>query len=163
MLMCRYSGTEQLLPRSPRGRWFHITSDYKPSTYPFAESNLCTPPPPMCVRVFLLSCLVSPQRVFIHYVLGKMLLLFFLCHPGTLATCDGQAYLRNRYANRDLVTTESELVSYAPSSYTSAAAENIKLHECCSRKYQNRAQITSLSPFTFFFSTEVLVVSSLAG
>ncbi|CAM9202720.1 unnamed protein product [Scytosiphon promiscuus] len=49
------------------------------------------------------------QRVFIHYVLGKMLLLFFLCHPGTLATCDGQAYLRNRYANRDLVKTEAEL------------------------------------------------------
>ncbi|CAN0034789.1 unnamed protein product [Ectocarpus fasciculatus] len=38
-----------------------------------------------------------------------MLMLFFLCHPGTLATCDGQAYLRNRYANRDLVKTESEL------------------------------------------------------
>ncbi|CAN0397868.1 unnamed protein product, partial [Ectocarpus sp. 8 AP-2014] len=49
------------------------------------------------------------QRVFIHYVLGKMLMLFFLCHPGTLATCDGQAYLRNRYANRDLVKTETEL------------------------------------------------------
>lgn len=49
--------------------------------------------------------------MFVHYVLGKMALLFFLCHPGTLATCDGQAYLRNRYANRDLVTTESELVS----------------------------------------------------
>lgn len=66
-----------------------------------------------------LSVLLSPcvrgspsQRVFIHYVLGKMLLLFFLCHPGTLATCDGQAYLRNRYANRDLVKTEAELVSY---------------------------------------------------
>ncbi|CAN0605629.1 unnamed protein product [Ectocarpus sp. 12 AP-2014] len=40
-----------------------------------------------------------------------MLMLFFLCHPGTLATCDGQAYLRNRYANRDLVKTETELVS----------------------------------------------------
>ncbi|CAN0113401.1 unnamed protein product [Ectocarpus sp. 12 AP-2014] len=38
-----------------------------------------------------------------------MLMLFFLCHPGTLATCDGQAYLRNRYANRDLVKTETEL------------------------------------------------------
>eukprot|EP00903_Cladosiphon_okamuranus_P017419 g16043.t1 len=54
----------------------------------------------------------AKQRVFIHYVLGKMLLLFFLCHPGTLATCDGQAYLRNRYANRDLVTTESEMADH---------------------------------------------------
>ena len=66
-----------------------------------------TPVTPSVYGLFLLS----PQRVFIHYVLGKMLLLFFLCHPGTLATCDGQAYLRNRYANRDLVTTESEMVS----------------------------------------------------
>lgn len=68
--------------------------------------------PCFLLAIRVLFCL--PQRVFIHYVLGKMLLLFFLCHPGTLATCDGQAYLRNRYANRDLVKTESELVSYKP-------------------------------------------------
>lgn len=48
-------------------------------------------------------------RVFAHYVLGRLIFLFFVCHPGTLATCDGQAYLLNRYPNRDLVTTEGQL------------------------------------------------------
>lgn len=51
-------------------------------------------------------------RVFAHYVLGRLVLLFFFCHPGTLATfSDGQAYLLNRYPNRDIVTTEGQLVS----------------------------------------------------
>lgn len=55
-----------------------------------------------------------PKRVFAHYVLGRLAFLFFLCHPGTLATfSDGQAYLLNRYPNRDLVTLECQLVSLA--------------------------------------------------
>lgn len=49
-------------------------------------------------------------RIFAHYVLGRLIFLFFVCHPGTLATCDGQAYLRNRYPNRDLITTEGQMV-----------------------------------------------------
>lgn len=36
-----------------------------------------------------------------------------MCHPGTLATfSDGQAYLLNRYPNRDLVAMEGQLVRH---------------------------------------------------
>ncbi|CAM9662135.1 unnamed protein product [Choristocarpus tenellus] len=49
-------------------------------------------------------------RVFAHYVLGRLAFLFFVCHPGTLATfSDSQTYLKNRYPNRDLVTTEGQV------------------------------------------------------
>lgn len=61
-----------------------------------------------------LSQAAKNSRVFAHYVLGRLAFLFFMCHPGTLATfSDGQAYLLNRYPNRDLVTTEGQLVSAA--------------------------------------------------
>lgn len=78
----------------------------------------------------------KPQRVFIHYVLGKMILLFFLCHPGTLATCDGQAYLRNRYANRDVVTTESELVSRGHGEQSEVEAEQPKPNRTAYKQQQ---------------------------
>lgn len=70
---------------------------------------------PSMLRSVTMLCLSQQRkkhpRVFAHYVLGRLVALFFFCHPGTLATCDGQAYLLNRYPNRDLVTTEGQLVS----------------------------------------------------
>jgi len=46
------------------------------------------------------------QRIFAHYVLGRLAFLFFICHPGTLATFgESKVYLENRYPNRLLDTS----------------------------------------------------------
>ncbi|KAG5192833.1 hypothetical protein JKP88DRAFT_347339 [Tribonema minus] len=51
------------------------------------------------------------RRIFAHYVLGRLgflALLFFLCHPGTMATFNGKDYLTHRYPNRELAVAASE-------------------------------------------------------
>lgn len=50
------------------------------------------------------------RRIFVHVVLGRLGLLFLLCHPATASVfASSKFYLENRYPNRDLALSDALL------------------------------------------------------